>query len=296
MREGAPSWTAGWVAGLRGLAPILPRDARMVEDPYGARFAGEPFVRIAAAARRHPRLAPLLASLGGSQTLGRVLMMQLRTRALDDLLADFVRASGRQLVLLGAGYDARAWRLRDELAGVRVFEVDHPATQARKRKLLAEAGAPPAEVAFLAWNFEQQPLEALPAALRALGHDPSKRTLTIWEGVTNYLSAEAIDATVGTVRGYCAPGSLLGFTYADRSTIEHPRGWERLDQWLIARRGEPLRSGFDPAELPAWLRGRGFALQTDQSLADLARAKLPPRYQRGHVALQVRRVAIARAV
>ncbi len=295
MKDGSPSWTAGWVAGLRGLAPVVPLEARLIEDPYGARFAGEAFVRLSAAARRHPRLAPFVASLGGSQLLGRVLMMQLRTRALDDLLRDFVRASGRQLVLLGAGYDARAWRFRDELAGARVFEVDHPTTQARKRRLLAEAGAPPADVAFLAWDFEGRPLAELPGALAGLGHDPSKRTLTIWEGVTNYLTPEAIDATVRTVRAYSAPGSSLGLTYGEADAIRRPRGWERLDQWFIASRGEPFRFGFRPAELPAYLRERGFVVQSDQSLADVAAARLPPRYRRFTSALGVRHVAVARA-
>jgi len=295
VKEGAPSWTAAWVAGLRGLAPMLPREARLAEDPYGARFAGGPFVPLRAAAEHHPRLAPLLASLGGSQVLGRVLMMQARTRALDDLLRDFVRASGRQLVLLGAGYDARAWRLRDELEGVRVFEVDHPSTQSRKRQVLEEAGAPPAEVSFLPWDFERRPLAELPAALAALGHDPARRTLTLWEGVTNYLSADAIDATVRTVRAYAAPGSLLGFTYAELHTIHRPRGWERVDQWFIARAGEPFRFGFDPAAVPAFLHERGFALQSDQSLAAFAAEKLPRRYQRYLGALHIRHVAVARA-
>jgi methyltransferase (TIGR00027 family) len=294
MKEGAPSRTAAWVAAMRGLGPMLPAEARLCEDAYGLRFAGAPFARLQAVARRHPTATPFLAAPLLGPALGSALKMQLRTHALDQVLLDFVRASGRQIVILGAGYDARAWRFPRELEGTQIFEVDHPATQERKRRLLVEAGAPPAPVHFFAWNFERQPLEELPARLREAGHDPGVRTLTIWEGVTVYLSREALEATARAVRAYSAPGSLLAFTYMDQRAVHGGGG--RLRRWAVERMGEPFRTGFVPAELTAWLRGNRFSLVSDETLAQLAQRMLPPRYARLMGGGRYGHVAVARAL
>ena len=280
MRESTPSRTAAWVAAMRGLGPMLPREARLCDDPYGLRFAGQPFSGLDAAAKRHPSVTPLLAAPAVGPLLRNALGIQLRTHALDRVLLDFVRASGRQILILGAGYDARAWRFARELEGAQVFEVDHPSTQARKRRVLGEAGAPPAPVHFLAWNFETQPLDDLPGRLREAGHDPSVRTLTIWEGVTTYLTTEAIDATLRAVRALSAPGSLLAFTYLDQRVRDSRRPRARLRRWLVERAGEPFRSYFIPAEVPTWLQSHRFSVVSDETQADVEKRVLPERYGR----------------
>jgi methyltransferase (TIGR00027 family) len=98
----------------------------------------------------------------------------------------------RQLVILGAGLDARAYRL-PELAGVSVFEVDHPATQVAKRQRLAEAGNGDARVVFVGVDFER---DALEERLASAGHAPTVATAWIWEGVTPCLDRGAIEATL----------------------------------------------------------------------------------------------------
>jgi methyltransferase (TIGR00027 family) len=281
---------------MRGLGPMLPRELRLCDDPYGLRFAGGPFARLDAAAKRHPTVVPILAAPAVGRALRSALMMQLRTQALDNVMLDFARASGRQVVILGAGYDARAWRFPRELEGAQLFEVDHPATQERKRRVLAEAGAPPVPVHFLPWNFERQPLEELPARLREAGHDPGLRTLTIWEGVTTYLTAEAIDATVRAVRALSAPGSLLALTYVDRSALLSRRGRDRVGRWLLERWGEPFLSGFEPTELPTWFRSHRFNLLSDSTLAELGERLVPSRYARLIRGGRHRHVAVARAL
>ncbi len=300
MRDGTPSRTAAWVAMLRGVAPLLPREARLVDDPYGLRLSGGFLAAIEGAAvdaaRRHPMAAPFLSSVAIGFDLSGVLGMQLRTRALDEALLDFVRASGRQVVLLGAGYDARALRFARELRGVSVFEVDHPATQARKKRRVAEVGTPPAELRYVAWDFERQPVGGLPDRLAELGHDRSVRTLTIWEGVATYLTEGAVDAAVRAVRALSAPGSTFALTYVERDALQRPRRGDRLWRRLIAAAGEPFRSGFTPSELPGWLRERGFSLQSDRTLHALGEAWLPRRYARSLSGMRGRHVAVARAV
>ena len=295
MKQGAPSATAGWVAAMRGIAPLLPREARLCDDPYGARFGGELAVRLRRAASRRPALAPLF-SIAVGPVRRTMLWMQLRTRALDEIVLDFARASGRQLLLLGAGYDARAWRFSRELEGCRVFEVDHPATQARKRRLLERMGAPPAPVSFVPFDFEAMPLVELPARLASLGHDPGARTLTLWEGVTPYLTARAVGATLGAVRALSAPGSLLAFTYVDRELLERPRGAEAAIRRLVARVGEPYRFGLAPAEVAGFLSERSFRLVKDESHRALAGRLLPPSFTRDLRAArdESRHVALAR--
>lgn len=290
MKDGVASRTAAWVAAMRGLGSLLPREARLCEDRYGARFGGRGAEWLRRSAERHPRLAPAVAALALSPLVRDALWMQLRTRLLDDVLLDFARASGRQLLLLGAGYDARAWRFSRELQSSVVFEVDQLATQGRKRRILAEIGAPPTEVRFLPWDFERQPMAELPAKLLELGHDRERRTLTIWEGVVPYLSEAAIDGTVRAVRDLSAPGSTLAFTYFD---LSHKPRW---DAFLVARLGEPFRSGFDPAALPGWLEARGFRLWSDESQAESGRRLLTPHLAQKTEAARGRHLAVARAV
>jgi methyltransferase (TIGR00027 family) len=272
MRAFEPSRTAAWVAASRGLATYLPEDARLAEDPYGLAFAGRLSHAIARGARRFPRL--------GARALARehLLSMQIRTRVLDDVLRGFLVGGGRQVLILGAGFDCRAARFRSELGDAAVFEVDHPATQEKKRATLARAAVETGRVAYLPWDFEHEETATLPDRLAAAGHDRARVTLTIWEGVSMYLTEEAIEATVGAVRALSAPRSPFAFTYLDRHAVKHPAPRLRVLGALAARLGEPIRFGWDPATLPAWLAPRGFALVWDHSDAELARELLPPRY------------------
>jgi methyltransferase (TIGR00027 family) len=204
-----------------------------------------------------------------------VLWIQIRTRVLDDVLREFVTSGGRQVLLLGAGFDCRAARFADELRDATVFEVDHPATQARKRRVLAEAGARQARTAYLAWDFERDPMVSLPERLASLGHDRTQRTLTIWEGVTMYLTAPAIEATVAAVRALSAAGSPFAITYFDKREIDHPTMRQRVLARFVSQLGEPFRFGWDPAALPAWLAERGFALDWDRTDLEFAARLLP---------------------
>jgi methyltransferase (TIGR00027 family) len=112
------------------------------------------------------------------------------------------------LLLLGAGYDSRAYRL-PEAAGINAFEVDHPATQAVKARLID----PPGRVRLVPVDLLRDELEP---ALATAGFDHSVRTVAVWEGVTNYLDAEAVDGTFRYLRGATPPGSRLIFTYIDK--------------------------------------------------------------------------------
>lgn len=285
MKRDRASRTAAWVAVCRGLGVLLPEEARLCDDPFGARFGGLAAVR--AIGERAPELMRRAFShLPGGST--GILYMQVRTRVLDDELRAFVASGGRQVVLLGAGFDCRAARFARELGGGLVFEVDHPATQARKRQVVGQVAC----ARYLAWDFESRAVESLPDALAPLGHDRAQPTLTIWEGVTPYLTEPAIEATCQAVVRYSAPGSRLAFTYFDRTLFTRPTPEMRLLRKVVARLGEPFRFAWDPRELPGWLAQRGLRLAIDRSMQEWASRLLPPRLATRRFGAD-RRIAVA---
>lgn len=283
MRDDTPSRTALWVAAARGLGMLLPAEYRLVEDPYGVAFSSPRIAALLDDRRPGP-----LAAMPGLRTW--IAYMQVRTRVLDDAVRGFVAGGGRQLVLLGAGFDTRALRL-PELAAATVFEVDHPATQRHKRSTLDRIGAiSPAR--YVTWNFETRPLAELPAELAAAGHDPALPTLTIWEGVTMYLTEGAIDASLRAIAAWSAPGSQLAMTYLSKSRLARPSLATRIVQAAVARVGEPWRWGWVPDALPDYLAGRGWDLVDDVSTPDAARDLLPAHLARTLQAAD-RRIALA---
>ena len=118
-----------------------------------------------------------------------------RTRFIDDAVTE--RASVvDQLVLLGAGFDTRAHRL-PAVRALTTFEVDHPATQARKVAIVAGEGIDARGVVYVPVDFERDRLDT---ELLAVGFDPGRPAIFVWEGVTNYLTAGAVDATLAVIR------------------------------------------------------------------------------------------------
>ena len=288
MRDDAPSRTAQWVAAARGMGRLLPEAVRIADDPYGLAFASPSIARLVDRTRdSRPDRAQAIARVPGLSLW--IAYMQVRTRLIDDAVRAFVADGGRQVVVLGAGYDCRALRL-PELAGARVLEVDHPATQGHKRAVLDQLTArSPAH--YLAWDFETHPLDDLPGALADAGLEPAAATLTIWEGVTMYLTEAAIDASLRAIASWSAAGSVLALTYMTRQRLRRSVAL-RAVRAVVRSLGEPLRFGWDPDELPGYLAARGFALTSDVSTAD-AGHQLLPRELAAQI-VQTDRVAIAR--
>jgi len=260
VKRGRASRTAGFVAAARAYGEFLPADGRLVDDPYGAAFAW-------------PRTPAWLARAMLPLSRTWILYMQVRTRAIDDDVRAYVARSGAQLVVLGAGYDSRALRM-PELAGARVFEIDHPATQAYKRDVLAARGVT-SPARYVEWDFEARPMAELPDALAAAGLDRAAPTLTIWEGVTMYLSEPAIDASLRAIRAWSAAGSELAMTYFARDRLVRQELATRAIRAVVARLGEPWVFGWEPHELPPYLDARGFAVVHDRAMGEAARDLLP---------------------
>lgn len=269
MKDARPSLTAAWVAAARTFGTLLPAELQLAHDPYGAAFAKTRLPERLAGSR----LGRAVALRPGLGTW--VLYMQIRTRVLDDHVRAFIAAHPTgQLVVLGAGYDCRAIRL-PELSGVPVFEIDHPATQRRKQRVLGTLGVT-SPARYVAWDFETRPMTELGAALVAAGFTHSTPSLTIWEGVTMYLSEGAIDASLRAVHSWGAPGSQLAMTYYERTRIEGPSPMMRLVRSVVRAGGEPFVWGWQAEELPPYLAARGFTVREDRSLEEAAYAHWPP--------------------
>jgi methyltransferase (TIGR00027 family) len=198
-----------------------------------------------------------------------------RTKVIDDWLVAALATGLDQLVLLGAGYDSRPYRIpgADEIAA---FEVDHPATQPRKRELLeARFGSVPAHARLVPLDFERG---SLGDALAEAGFRTGARTFTVWEGVASYLTAEAVDATLRWVAASGGPGSRVALTYVHRGLIDGSVDFPHSGPWVesVRRAGEPFVFGFDPAALPDHVRPLGLEMVEDLSTTEaLARLGLP---------------------
>jgi methyltransferase (TIGR00027 family) len=206
---------------------------------------------------------------GGARMFGRFLraFLAVRSRIAEDTLASLVSEGLRQYVVLGAGFDTFAYR--NPWPALRVWEVDHPATQGWKRKQLANAGITvPSPAPFVAVDFER---EQLKAALERAGLDFEAPTFFSWLGVTPYLERSAIGATFALVAHAARRGGGIVFDY-----FVPPKSLSLVERAITAVRGrklraigEPWKTYFDPPALVAEMRALGFADVTDFSPASL---------------------------
>ncbi len=263
MRKSQPSLTAVGIAVARAAESERPADERICYDPLARCFvptwmyrAFGFFIKTGYAEWRGPGVNGFLVA---------------RDRYIDDVLQNSLNEGLQQLVVLGAGYDSRAYRF-DFQGKVKTFEVDHPATQADKlAKLQAIFGKVPGHVTYVPIDFNTQTLEA---RLLESGYDPARKTLFIWQGVTMYLTSEAVDATLAFVVSRSGTGSAIVFDYIYRSVLE---GMQKHNEVGGMRRyrfmtGEGLTFGIPEGTVETFLKQRGFQQVKDVNAEDLKTA------------------------
>src|SRR4051794_15058036 len=261
MSKQRASKTAEYMALFRALETRRPAGTRLFEDPFAYGFL-KPSLRLVVQLSR--------LRLGGL-TVARFIDWRwpgargsgiARTRLIDDELDDALRRGIRQVVILGAGFDSRGYRTRG-IDETRVFEVDHPATLAtKKRALKRRLHRLPAHVTFAEIDFNHQ---ALDEVMDASGFNREVRTLFIWEGVTNYLTSKSVDATLSSLATVGAPGSRIVFTYIHAGVLRNPAGFEGVEKSVavVERGGERWTFGIEPSELRAYLARLGVKLIED---------------------------------
>lgn len=278
--------TALGAAVCRLIEQSEPERTRLFEDPVVGELVGAP-VRAMMKLGVMRRLA-----LGRMDAITRGIygLQVCRTRYIDDAITRALSGGIDQLVILGAGYDCRAYRL-PEAERVRVFEVDLQAVQDQKKKQIQKHGRLTDKVTFVPIDFDQQSLEA---AFAGTPFDSSKRAAVIWEGVTQYLSEDAVRRTMAYV-GKLASGTVLVFTYVLKSVIERRSDIPGADKMMdtVAKGSAPWIFGLDPSEVETFLGSFHLRLQADVGNADYQRLYLEP-LKRDLVVSEVERVVAAR--
>jgi len=241
-----PSRTAERVAAFRAAESMLPQDERVCYDPYAIRFTD-------------PDRLLELTEYTDSHFPGLRNYIVARTRHFDDVITLAAKTGLLQLVILGAGYDTRAYRIGELRDRVRVFELDHPDTQQIKKEKVREIfGGLPGDVVYVPVDLETQGFGNL---LLESGYSPEKKTLFVMEGVIMYLTPPAIDAILSFVVNNSGKNSAVLFDYPEKTGDTDSSSREmRADLGNhTARGGEPILFSM-PREGPgAFLRARGFS-------------------------------------
>lgn len=258
MNEKQTSITAKGIAAMRALESDKGREKAICFDPFARKFTSAAIYV----------LSKWFANYGERRAPGAQGYVLCRCRYIDDYFMKCIHSGITQVVILGAGLDSRAYRQETTDAKVRVFEVDHPATQAKKiervRKVL---GIMPPHVIYVPIDFNKTTLDKLLDG----GFDHTQKTLFIWEGVTYYLKAEAVDATLSWIKKNAAAGSTIIFDYMYTSalTAQHQRGEVKRMQRYRRFTGESLEYGIAKGQITEFMKNRGFKNVVDADCGGL---------------------------
>ncbi len=269
VEPGKPSATAVVTLQLRALGARLP-DAQLRNPDYlAAALLGEQERAILAGmpmGRVYAEMDFAAAWSAMPEIQHRVFLHVLaRTRAIDEALTEAVESGAQQVVILGAGYDSRAYRMKELLRGSTVFELDLPASQAYKRQRVREViGAAPPNLRYVPIDFARQDLATV---LRNAGYRKDCRTFFIWEGVTMYLPQDAVFATLRFVAITSTPGSAIVFDYEHEKAIrgDHDDEVLRASNERLARLGEPHIFGFPGGSARAAVLRAGLEVASELS-------------------------------
>lgn len=258
------SKTAQLVAAVRA-GHLKHQGGILFEDPWAAQFLSWPWSVIV----RHRPLYRWVSGRLLRQVLPVHTQILLRARHTQELVREAAARGVRQYLLLGAGYDSFALIHAQSHPELRVFELDHPLTQADKlRRLQRVAPARPAQLRFVPFDLEAAGLRE---ALLEQGFDPQQATIVSWLGTTYYLSDKAICQTLRSLRPLLAPGSqcLVDHGLSDSVLDAQTRAEYARLRRFVALRGEPMRSRFAPDVWAALVHSCGFRVSQHWSPTEM---------------------------
>lgn len=251
----------------RAIESLRPNEERICYDSVAGALMG-PFWTCMA---RNRFIKKRLIKQLDRQDTGMANWILARTRYIDDYLQAQIEEGIKQLVILGAGYDTRAYRLHGLEEQMKVFELDDLATQKFKiAKVKIALRSFPKNIVYVAIDFDREKLET---KLTQRIYDRSLKTLFIWEGVSMYLTSAAVDQTLAFVTSNSGKGSSIVFDYLFRSAVDGHSDLREVKklQSYCAQIGEPLLFGIDEDRVEQFLSNRGFDLVqnlTAKSLKD----------------------------
>jgi methyltransferase (TIGR00027 family) len=293
VKEHNASQTAEYMALFRALeSSRRPSNIRLFSDPF-AYFFLRPALKGVVHLSRTPLLGAAVPRIIDLRWPGARSSGIARTRLIDDCVSASLREGVDQVVIFGAGFDCRAYRIAG-IETTRVFEVDHPATLSKKKEgVLHIFGSLPKHVVYVDVDFNTQ---SLGQTLQDSGFNANERSSFIWEGVTNYLTERAVDRTLSYIGKNTAPGSRIVFTYVHRGVLDGSAtfGGTRHVRNTLQRAGETWTFGFYPEYLQAYLAERGLDLTEDVGASEY-RARYMGASSRRVKGYEFYRVAFARS-
>jgi len=254
MRKSDPRKMALQIAGLRANETHLPEEERVFEDPYAEYFFPENVRKMARnvdwVKSERAKYEAIMPGVNGA--------IAARIRYMDEKVSDAVGSGFRQMIIVGAGYDTRAYRIRGVREKLMVFEVDHPATQRVKKETIREIfGDLPAHVAYVPMVFGEDRLDE---KLSESGCDSTRKTLFIAEGLLMYLPPPAVDGLLTYIRSNSAAGSSLVADVFDTTVVDgtSPLKEARMLRKFVESEGSPLRFGIPDGTVETFFKQRGF--------------------------------------
>jgi len=251
-----PSQTAEGVCLFRAMERQRPVGDRIVDDPYAERFLGA----AGRAALSGFRLAGGLGRFAQDHAAGLSTFVVARHRFIDDALGRALDAGVEQVVLLGAGYDSRAYRFADALAGRPIFELDFPSTSRAKRDAVIRHDRilPTTNVCHVPIDFLS---ERIDERLASAGFKTGAKSFFVWEGVSMYLTRAAVKQTLDTVRAVSGSDSELAMDWWYLLDAPDALGtFHRTSPSLLTWLGEAVTLSMHPEDVGAFLERQGFAL------------------------------------
>jgi len=261
MKKTQASLTAQGIAIARVLESSKPAGERICYDPLARQLISPIFYL----------LGTLFADVDERKNPGAIGFLVARCRYMDDYLQECLDKGIQQLVILGAGLDSRAYRFEQLKDQVKVFEIDHPATQLVKQKKLRKIfGNLPEQVTYVPVDFNEETLQKL----FDFGYNRQLKTLFIWEGVVHYLTPEAVGRTLEFVVKNSGPGSMIIFDYLYLSALNavHKSGGIMRMQRARKFTGEGLTFGIEEGQVEEFLQKRGFTQIKNVTNVDLKKA------------------------
>jgi len=255
MKPNEPSHTALMIARQRAAHQVLDHGA-ILDDPFAMKILHEAEKDVLQFANAHP-----LASIGRLVTAAR-------SRIAEDALSRAVERGVRQIVILGAGLDTFALRNPHGARRIRIYEVDHPATQAWKRQRLADAEiAVPPWLIFVPVDFER---DDVGEKLVAAGFQQNSAAFFTWLGVVPYLTRDAIGRTLDYMSSIQNSEVVFDYMEPPEASSEELRQVETERTEQLQKMDERSFSRFEPAGIAAMLRSHGFCDLEDMNFQEIA--------------------------
>ena len=273
-------------ASKKAFETLYPTEKRLFQDEYTIKFL-TPGWRISVNIFKNKFLFDLAMKWGEKIAPGVQVGLMCRVRYIDEVLKEAINGDFDAVVNLGAGFDTRSLRI-EGIGSLKIYEIDHPTVITEKRKRFKKVGFDiPANLELVPIDFNRLTLKQ---GLEKAGYDPSLKTLFIWEGVTQYITKEAIESTLSYI-SQSKDGSRVVFTYVLKGYIDNPGSFPEFEG-LYKQIKKVWINGMDPSTMKNYLEKFGLKLLEDAGAEYYRERYLKPLNREMNV-MKIERIVLA---